>query len=195
MGDPLARLSATPEAFADSASKSDGEAPARLAQAPAQDRLAPVSEGVPEAATAASGDARTSPADLRAQMASAWSSWQLDRDRDGILDESDNCLLAPNPKQRDTDGDGFGNRCDADFDNDGQIRTSWGQIYPRSERGDLEEMALTARSGTHDPHHDLDGDGVVDARDLALAQLGLFRGPGPSALATSDPARRAADDR
>ena len=103
-----------------------------------------------------------------------------DRDRDGVPDAEDNCLLEPNPPQRDTDQDGYGNRCDPDVNNDGQVLTSWGQIYPRGDRGDLEELVLTARSGPHDPNHDLDGDGVVDDRDLALAQLWLFRGPGPS---------------
>lgn len=108
--------------------------------------------------------------------------WTTDRDRDGIPDAEDNCLLEPNAPQRDTDQDGYGNRCDPDVNNDGQVLTSWGQIYPRGDRGDLEELVLTARSGPHDPNHDLDGDGVVDDRDLALAQLWLFRGPGPSGL-------------
>lgn len=106
--------------------------------------------------------------------------WLEDRDRDGVVDAEDNCLLESNPKQRDTDADGYGNRCDPDVNNDGRILTSWGRIYPRSDRGDLEEIALTVRSGPHDPNHDLDGDGSVDERDLALAQLWLFRGPGPS---------------
>jgi hypothetical protein len=39
---------------------------------------------------------------------------------------------------------------------------------------------LTARNGPYNPDHDLDGDGQVNERDLALAQLWLFRPPGPS---------------
>jgi hypothetical protein len=103
-----------------------------------------------------------------------------DRDGDGIPDEDDNCLEDPNPDQRDSNGDGIGNRCDPDVDDDGRVTTSWGEIYPMDARGDLERIALSARNGPFDPDHDLDGDGDVDEQDLALAQLWLFRAPGPS---------------
>jgi hypothetical protein len=103
-----------------------------------------------------------------------------DRDHDGIRDEEDNCRGVANPDQRDSNRDGIGNRCDPDVNNDGRVDTSWGRIYPVDQRGDLESIALTARNGPFDPDHDLDGDGVVDDRDLALAQLWLFRRPGPS---------------
>jgi hypothetical protein len=42
-----------------------------------------------------------------------------DSDDDGVEDGFDNCLLAMNPAQDDTDGDGCGNVCDADYNNDG----------------------------------------------------------------------------
>lgn len=103
-----------------------------------------------------------------------------DGDGDGIPDTEDNCLAHANPAQRDSDGDGYGNRCDPDVDNDGIVDSSWGQIYPMDARGDLEAIALTIRGGHFDPDHDLDGDGRVDETDLALAQLWLFRAPGPS---------------
>jgi hypothetical protein len=108
-----------------------------------------------------------------------------DRDGDGIPDDRDNCLDVPNPLQRDSNGDRIGNRCDPDVDNDGRVETSWGRIYPLDERGDLEAIALTARNGPHNPDHDLDGDGRVDEKDLAIAQLWLFRAPGPSGYAGS----------
>lgn len=40
-----------------------------------------------------------------------------DQDLDGVPDEWDNCLVSPNPSQNDTNGDGYGNRCDYDVDN------------------------------------------------------------------------------
>jgi hypothetical protein len=100
---------------------------------------------------------------------------------DGVRDEEDNCWLLPNPSQRDTDGDGFGNLCDADVDGDGLVTTSFGQTFPRSDRGDVEWIALSARDAIYVEDHDLDGDGRVDARDVSIAQIGLFSPPGPGA--------------
>ena len=37
-----------------------------------------------------------------------------DQDNDGIKDPVDNCPLATNPAQQDTDNDGIGNACDDD---------------------------------------------------------------------------------
>ena len=101
-----------------------------------------------------------------------------DHDRDGVPDSQDNCRDDPNPNQLDTNADGIGNLCDPDVDNDGDVDTSWGAIYPVDQRGDLQAIALTARNGPYDPSHDFDGDGRVDERDLVRAQLWLFRSPG-----------------
>ena len=64
------------------------------------------------------------------------------------------------------------------LDDDGRVESSAGAIYPLEQRGDLEAIVLNARVGRYEPHHDLDGDGQVDARDVLIAQLALGRPPG-----------------
>lgn len=96
-----------------------------------------------------------------------------DRDGDGVPDDRDVCTLLPNPKQRDTDGDGYGNLCDADFDGDGRVSDA-----------DIQRLVRAASRRLAAPDQDLDGDGRVDARDLAMAQLELHLAPGPSRRST-----------
>lgn len=93
-----------------------------------------------------------------------------DSDGDEVADGVDNCVSVPNPDQRDTDGDGYGNICDADFNNDGVVNFA-----------DL--AFLRSRFGTSDPDADLDGSGLVNFADLARLQSLFGKPPGPSALA------------
>ena len=44
-----------------------------------------------------------------------------DFDVDGVIDSADNCSLVANPDQDDTDGDGCGNLCDADYTQTGSV--------------------------------------------------------------------------
>jgi hypothetical protein len=94
-----------------------------------------------------------------------------DSDSDGVLDSADNCLLSPNPLQRDTDSDGYGNFCDPDFDNNLIVNAA--------------DLAYTkTKFFTIDPDADLNGDGIVNAADLAILKTYFFREPGPGAEAT-----------
>ncbi|MEO0424062.1 MAG: hypothetical protein AAF184_17120 [Pseudomonadota bacterium] len=97
-----------------------------------------------------------------------------DSDGDGLVDTDDNCTLMANADQRDTDGDGFGNVCDGDFDQDCRVTVP-----------DV-RSALAAR-GTPDPDRDLDGNGVVTFADV-LAVVGMLRdAPGPSGVPNGCP--------
>ena len=91
-----------------------------------------------------------------------------DADADGIPDAADNCRLAANAAQRDSDGDGYGNRCDPDLNNDGTVTFA-----------DL--AALRAAWGSDDADADLDGNGVVDDADLDILRTLFLGPPGPGA--------------
>jgi hypothetical protein len=107
--------------------------------------------------------------------------FQLDTDGDGVPDLTDNCLLLANgpadgatagASQYDTDGDGFGNRCDADLDNDCAVNVV-----------DLGLLRLSFfAQGVLDA--DFNGDGVVNFLDLGILRALFFQPPGPSALIT-----------
>ncbi len=89
-----------------------------------------------------------------------------DVDFDGISDHLDNCSLVANPDQRDTDGDGFGNRCDADLNNDGVVNG-------------LDLVQFRQRFLTTDPHADFNGDGTVNGLDLVIFRQLFLTEPGP----------------
>jgi hypothetical protein len=93
-----------------------------------------------------------------------------DTDEDGIADEDDNCTLVPNADQRDTNGDGFGNICDPDLDNDG--------ITNFIDLGTMRSVFFSA-----DPDADFNGDGVVNFVDLGIMRSLFFQPPGPSGVA------------
>jgi uncharacterized protein (TIGR03790 family) len=107
-----------------------------------------------------------------------------DQDGDGVPDARDDCREIPNPDQRDTDGDGIGNACDPDFDEDGLVTTSWGVVSPSSAAGDLERLLIAVQNGISNPDYDLNGDGKIDTSDLGIAELWLFLPPGPGAAPT-----------
>ena len=96
---------------------------------------------------------------------------ETDIDADGVVNSADNCALNHNPAQRDTNGAGFGNICDADLSNDCIVNVI--------DLGVLKSVFFSA-----DADADLNGDGVVNVIDLGLFKSLFFQAPGPSGLAT-----------
>ena len=86
-----------------------------------------------------------------------------------MADDSDNCSIAANADQRDTDGDGFGNICDADLSDD--------CIVNAVDLGILKSVFFSA-----DPDADFDGSGAVNAVDLGIFKALFFLPPGPSGI-------------
>ncbi|NND61327.1 MAG: hypothetical protein HKN49_13800 [Gammaproteobacteria bacterium] len=98
----------------------------------------------------------------------------FDGDGDGVEDDVDNCQLLANPSQCNSDGDRFGNHCDADFTNDGIINSF-----------DLTVMRSSFGTSMPDPYHeaDLNCNGTVNSFDLSLMRQMFGGAPGPSAIA------------
>lgn len=93
----------------------------------------------------------------------------IDTDRDGTADATDNCTLIVNRLQIDEDHDGYGNACDADFDQNG--------VVDSADLGQLE-----ASLGSNDRLTDLDANGVVDAADVAILNSLFGLPPGPTGV-------------
>ncbi len=97
-----------------------------------------------------------------------------DTDADGVDDTVDNCTEVANADQRDTNGDGFGNACDADLNGDLTINFEDLQLF----------KAVIFMS---DEDADFDGNGTVDFQDLTLMKASFFGAPGPAAEPPSAP--------
>ncbi len=93
-----------------------------------------------------------------------------DHDGDGMADQRDNCTLVSNGNQRDTNGDGFGNICDPDLNNDGIVNF-------------IDLGMLRSEFYSSNPDADLNGDGRVNFTDLGILKSMFFGLPGPSGIA------------
>ena len=97
-------------------------------------------------------------------------------DCDGVIDSNDNCIYVPNayPLDCDTDGDGYGNVCDGDFDQSGVVNsTDFGSFF----LADFAPPGSDGGTGT-----DMDCSGDVNATDFSSYFLPQFQlgTPGPS---------------
>jgi hypothetical protein len=110
---------------------------------------------------------------------SAFGGSVTDTDNDGVPDGWDNCVDTPNGPslgtgdcnaQEDADGDGYGQICDADYDNDGVVAVS-----------DL-AASISAQLSVNDVL-DTDCNGVVAVGDLAFTINEQLQPVGPSSLA------------
>ncbi len=96
--------------------------------------------------------------------------WAPDTDGDVLPDELDNCTLVANPTQLDANGDGYGNICDPDFNNNGIVDSQDGAL-----------LKAAFGSGAF-PDRDLNGNGIVDSNDGARLKARFGQAPGPSGL-------------
>jgi hypothetical protein len=102
-----------------------------------------------------------------------------DTDGDTVCDAADNCLLVSNAGATgcDTDGDGYGNICDADFDNGGTVNPfDFTMIF----LPDFLTVGTDSGSGT-----DMDCGGTVNPFDFTMLFLPQFLTagvPGPSGM-------------
>ncbi|MFK8014671.1 MAG: S8 family serine peptidase [Gammaproteobacteria bacterium] len=90
-----------------------------------------------------------------------------DSDSDGVDDALDNCAFVDNVDQVDADSDGYGNRCDGDFNND--LSTNFPDL-----------QILISKFNTNDAETDLNSDGIVNYDDIEIFKDLWLRAPGPS---------------
>jgi len=97
-----------------------------------------------------------------------------DGDADGVPDAIDNCVLLGNASQCDSDGDGYGNRCDADLSGNGEVNAQDTTLF-------RQRLGQSSLPPDYDAA-DLNCNGSVNAQDTTLFRSLLGAPPGPSAL-------------
>jgi len=110
-----------------------------------------------------------------ADVFTSWTSATLpDGDGDGVPDASDNCTLVANAAQCDSDGDGYGNRCDGDF-NQNLATNAQDYVLLRAQLGEPSPAPTYNQA-------DLNCNGVVNAQDYVMFRGLLGAPPGPSGV-------------
>jgi hypothetical protein len=104
---------------------------------------------------------------------------ELDTDGDRVSDIQDNCTLVANTDQRDTNGDGYGNMCDADLNNDGITDDLDLQIYSDAHRTAQKDPGDPDYDPNYNPDADFNGDGFINTLDLHIYKGLDLQPPGP----------------
>jgi hypothetical protein len=100
----------------------------------------------------------------------------VDTDGDGSFDWLDNCKAVSNAAQVDSDGDGCGNRCDADFDQNGTVGVADFTLWSNA-------LGDTAPGPPFNASVDADVDGTIGIGDFTIWSNSLGGPPGPSGIA------------
>jgi hypothetical protein len=95
-----------------------------------------------------------------------------DTDGDGVLDSADNCTVAPNASQNDTDADNFGNRCDPDYTG----------VFCAVQGDDFSQFASVFGGAGADEDHTEPPNGLVQGDDFSVFAAYFGGQPGPSGL-------------
>ena len=110
-----------------------------------------------------------------------------DTDGDGVVDLVDNCEAVANgplagacSSQEDANANGYGNACEADWDQDGIVGSSDFLIFSAS-------FGSVPGDPHWAPHVDSDCDGTIGGSDFLLFSSQFGDPPGPSGLACADP--------
>ena len=93
-------------------------------------------------------------------------------DGDGVMSSVDNCSEVANANQIDANGDGLGNICDPDFNEDDLVNA-------------IDQGEIKLHFFTSSPEHDLNSDGIVNAGDIGILKTYFFQPPGPGATVSN----------
>ena len=95
-----------------------------------------------------------------------------DSDDDGIPDYADNCTMLHNPTQVDSDSDGHGNRCDADFNGNGATNAQDVAMF-------RQQLGQPSVGPVYSPY-DINANGTINSQDYVLMRQLLGSPAGPA---------------